>query len=248
MFRILVADLFIDIEPRYASIKELCRDYLIPREEGRDPDILIHISDLELQREISACSWPVRPETAEIICISKALGRELPRFDALFLHGATFTACGKTFAISADSGTGKTTLLRYCRDLLGDRLTILNGDKTIIRCRKGQVTAYGTPWCGKEGWGENTSSSLTGIILLSRGEKNQMEEVDPVTHLSALVRQVYIPEEGFEYSEKLTEILDHLLEQIKVYRIRCRKDPDAARVLFKGIGIDLGEKDYEIQG
>lgn len=248
MFRILVADLFIDIEPRYASIKELCRDYLVLREEGREPDIRIHISDPELQQEINACSWPVRPETAEIICVSKALGRELPRFDALFLHGATFMTCGKTYAISADSGTGKTTLLRYCRDLLGDRLTILNGDKTIIRYRKGQITAYGTPWCGKEGWGENTSSLLTGIILLSRSDKNHIEEVDPVAHLADLVRQVYIPEEGFEYSEKLLEILDHLLEQIKVYRIWCRKDPDAARVLFKGLDINLGEENHEIQG
>lgn len=248
MFRILVADLLIDIEPRYTRIRELCSDYLVPREDETAPDISIRISDPELQREISISPFQIGPETAEIVCVSKALGRELPRFDALFLHAATFTIEGKTYAISADSGTGKSTLLRYCRDLFGRRLEVVNGDKTIIRYRNGQITAYGTPWCGKEGWGKNTSSALTGIILLSRGDRNHIEEMDPLTCLAALVRQVYIPEEGFEYSEKLIEILNHLFVQIKLYRITCRKDPDAAKVLFKGINIELGEMHNEVQG
>ncbi len=241
MFRILVAELLIDIEPRYALIGEWCSDYMVYREEWTEPDITIHISDQEMQREMKACPYPIDIEEAELICVSKELGKELPRFNALFFHAATFIIDGKSYAVSAVSGTGKTTLLRSCKELLGRRVGLINGDKTIIRCQDGQIIAYGTPWRGKERWGENRSSVLTGIILLSRGEENHIEEVDPMLNIAALMQQVYIPVEGCRYNEKLVEILDHLIGKTRIYRMTCRKDPEAARVLFKGINIDLGE-------
>lgn len=241
MFRIRVAELFIDIHPVHALIEECCKDYIVSREEGIPADIEIFTTDQELQREITACPYPIDAEEAELVCVSMALGKELPRFGAVFLHAATFLIDGKAYALSAASGTGKTTLLRFCKELLGRRVGLINGDKTIIRYQNGQMIAYGSPWCGKEHWGENASLALTGIILLSRGEKNRIKEADPMQCLAVLMQQIYIPEEGCAYQEKLLEILDHLLAQAKVYQMTCRKNPEAARVLFKGIGIDLGE-------
>ena len=177
-----------------------------------------------------------------VLCRKNDLSREQNFYaNALFFHAATFIIDGKSYAVSAVSGTGKTTLLRSCKELLGRRVGLINGDKTIIRCQDGQIIAYGTPWRGKERWGENRSSVLTGIILLSRGEENHIEEVDPMLNLAALMQQVYIPVEGCRYNEKLVEILDHLIGKTRIYRMTCRKDPEAARVLFKGINIDLGE-------
>ena len=242
MFRIRVAELLIDIEPRYALIGEWCRDYMADLEEGKDPDISIQISDQEIRREISACPYPIDPEAAELISVSKALGKELPRFDALFLHAATFTIDGKAYAICADSGTGKSTLLRSCKELLGRRVGLVNGDKTVIRYLNGRMIAFGSPWCGKEHWGENTSCPLHGLILLSRGEENRIEEVNPMLHLTALMRQVYIPREGSRYGKNILELLNRLFEQTRVYDMTCRKDPEAARALFRGIHIDLGEE------
>ena len=57
VFRILVAELLIDIEPRYALIGEWCSDYMVYREEWTEPDITIHISDQEMQREMKACPY-----------------------------------------------------------------------------------------------------------------------------------------------------------------------------------------------
>lgn len=241
MFRIRVAELLIDIEPRHALIGECCAEYMAAREEGAAPDISIHVSDGEIRRLIQACPYPITPEAAEVIAVSEALGKELPRFDALFLHAATFIIDGRAYAICAASGTGKSTLLRSCKELLGRRVGLVNGDKTIIRHINGQMTAFGTPWRGKENWGENTSAPLDGLILLSRGEENHIAEVDPMLHLAAVAQLVYIPEDWRPSREKLLETLVRLLKRTKVYRMTCRKDPDAARVLFKGIHIDTGE-------
>ena len=241
MFRIRIAELLTDIEPRYALIEEHCRDYIVDREAGAAPDISIHLSDTEIERVIRACPYPIEPEAAELTGVSEALGKALPRFGALFLHAATFTIDGNAYAICADSGTGKTTLLRACKEFLGHRVGLVNGDKTIVRYTDGRMTAFGTPWCGKEGWGENTSAPLRGVILLSRGEKNWIVEVDPLSQLAGVARQVYIPEDWRKESGQLLETLCRLLKLTKVYRMICRKDPEAARVLFKGIGIDFGE-------
>jgi len=247
MFRILVAEIQIDIEPRYDLIEEWCREYQIDRNDNAGADLMIHISDEELQQEIRTCPYGLEPDEAEIICVSKALGRELPRFDALFLHAAVFTVGGRTFGISARSGTGKTTLLRHCKELLGRNVNMINGDKPIIRWQNAQLIVYGTPWRGKERWGENVSAPLTDLILLSRGDKNRIEEADPFRSLADIVQHIYVPEKGYSDPERFLGVIGRLLEQSKVYRMTCTDSLDAARVLFAGTGVYSGEGENEIQ-
>ena len=63
----------------------------------------------------------------------RKLAEWLPLHDAFVLHSATFDVDGVGVVFAAHSGTGKTTHMLLWQKLLGDKMTIVNGDKPIVR-------------------------------------------------------------------------------------------------------------------
>ena len=66
-------------------------------------------------------------------CGFRAFAEQLPHYNAFVLHSATFDVSGVGVAFAAHSGTGKTTHMMLWQKLLGERMTIVNGDKPIVR-------------------------------------------------------------------------------------------------------------------
>lgn len=116
--------------------------------------------------------------------------------------------------------------------------------------RPSPITAYGTPWSGKEGWQANTSAPLAGLCLLERGSEDVCERIGSQEALSAAMRQVYMPRDG--QSAFLTlGFLDTLLGSVPVYRLRCTMAQSAVRASFEamtGLSFDdhCREKDRDV--
>ena len=114
-----------------------------------------------------------------------------------------------------------------------DDARIINGDNPIIRLRDGVFYAYGTPFCGKEGYNVNTGAPLKGICYLQRSGENRIERMEPYMAFGQLMHEYEVYAQ--QQMEKATRVCNQLVEEVPVYRLFCNKEIDAARVAFEGM-------------
>lgn len=243
MFNIGVAGLNVCIRNRFDDAESLCRDYIVSPD--RTPDITVEVTEEELRREMDK-----NPELffgdgyGEVICIYEKLSCALPAFDAFVMHSSVLSVDGNAYCFAAQSGVGKSTHTRFWKELLGDRVTVINGDKPIYRFMDGKLMAFGTPWCGKENWQTNTCAPLKALCLLERGEENTIRPVDGFELLGELTRHFHLPGDGQVDMLKLMELIDRTLETVPVYRLTCRKDISAAKTASETL---LGEGAHKFE-
>ncbi len=257
MFQIEVAGLVIRVENRYPDVRELCRDYITG--DDRKADICVSVSEEELQTEIDkAPEYFFGKGYAEGVVAYEKISNALPAYDAFVMHGSVVEVDGGAYAFSAESGTGKTTHTKYWKEVLKNRVSVINGDKPIIRakgpgrkyevgsrrcddCNGGSSSeaflAYGTPWCGKEGWNTNTCAPLKALCLLERGAKNEIFPIDAFEHLGELMGHFHLPGNGQVDMLKLMKLIDRMVNIVPVYRLRCTNDISAAETAIKYLGL-----------
>lgn len=235
MFQIETACLVIRIENRYDYVKNLCREYIT--EQDHPADITVSVSEEELRREMEKVPGDFLSDGyTEGVVIYEKISNALPAFDAFVMHSSVVSVDGQAYAFAAESGTGKTTHTRYWKEVLGDRLAIINGDKPICRFKGEDLLAYGTPWCGKENWQTKTSVPLRALCLLERGEENAVFPVNAAEHLGEIIRHFYLPRGKVDLL-KMMELIDRMAALVPVYRLRCRDDASAAKTAIAYFGI-----------
>ncbi|MBO7310031.1 MAG: hypothetical protein J6U86_01400, partial [Clostridia bacterium] len=150
-----MADINICIDNKYDYVKNLCRNYIV--DKMPEPDMVISVSEEVIKEEMSIAEINVTPGYAEGICVYREICKRLPiEFGAYLFHSAVIEYNGDGFAFAAKSGTGKSTHIMLWRKAFGEDVHVVNGDKPILRFIDDKLYAYGTPWCGKEGWQTNT--------------------------------------------------------------------------------------------
>ena len=238
MFRIRVAEILMQINNRYDYIREKCSDYIV--EEDRDPEIIMEPSEDRIQYSIDY-KWRYDQEKisiseAEYDAAPYTIYHLLPEFDAFWLHAAVVEMDGKAYAFSAAPGYGKSTHVNLWKKVFGDKVRIINGDNPIIRLQDGVFYAYGTPFCGKEGYQENIGVPLKGICFLKRASENRIQRVAPASAYVRLLRDNYnITPETMEMHMKLYE---RLIEQVPVYSLHCNMADEAAIIAWEGMKCD----------
>ncbi|MBE6558126.1 MAG: hypothetical protein E7661_03835 [Ruminococcaceae bacterium] len=223
-FRILM-------QVRYDYTVNQCKDYVTDFSPD-EADFIVSASEEEIERERSlgqSTGMTASSGYAESICLYRNLATQLPERDALLMHAAVISDGEYAYAFTAPSGTGKSTHIRLWRTVIGDSIFVINGDKPILRCVDGVWRAYGTPWCGKEGWHTNTSRPLAGICFLSRGEENRITKLLPAQSVPAMMHQILLPTSAERVKTTLRH-LDHLVTHVPLYRLECTISQDAARL------------------
>ena len=110
----------------------------------------------------------------------------------------------------------------------------MNDDKPAVRLENGVWYAYGTPWSGKTGQNLNLRVPLAGIAILERGTRNEIEPYCGAEAVFAMFRQVTRPKDP-ERRAKVLELLDKLMTQVPIWKLRCNMAPDAAIVAYKAM-------------
>lgn len=138
---------------------------------------------------------------------------------------------GKAYMFSAPSGTGKSTHAKLWRDCFGDRVTMINDDKPLIKFREDGIYAYGTPWDGKHHLSTNMKAKLAGICFLHQAKENHIEKATKENAVKHLMNQVYRPRDIMAMSKTL-EYVDKIVNEIPIYEMGCNISKEAAAVAY----------------
>lgn len=225
-----VADFYFEVgEVRSAYAKALCADYICEDPPRIDADVRLTQADLDAEAEAARRFFTGGGRPAHVAWT--ALYRKICGFvlahDAFLMHCAVIGYEGRGYAFSAPSGTGKTTHIRLWQQVFGaDKVQIVNGDKPILRRFGDTFYAYGTPWCGKEGYNTNTRGPLAGLCFVERWTENSIRRMtveEAVPHLFTQIMVGDSPDLG-----RQMELADALLTDVPCYLLRCNMDPAAA--------------------
>ena len=203
------------------------------RDDNIAVDMTVTVTKDDLKAEAARCPTATAG-MLEMTAILRALAGQLPHHNGLFLHAASVLYDGKAYAFTAPSGTGKSTHISLWMKLFGDKVSVINGDKPIVRILEDRAVVYSCPWAGKEGWKNNISASLGGICLLRRGKENKIIKISPSEYFDELMRQVYIPKNS-EAMLKTLELIDALAKIVPFYLLECDISDDAARTSFEAM-------------
>lgn len=237
-----LADLRIAVQPLLGGLTPFATSYARPISPAEAATCDLHVTVtpqmITAERELSTeGQWA--DEYLQQLAVYRAIAEQVPKHNVFLMHAAVIGFGGKAYAFTAASGTGKSTHLRLWKRCLGDAAQVINGDKPLLRVNRTPpaepaITAYGTPWCGKEGWQANAQAPLAGLCLLERGSVDACEQVAPSEALSAAMRQAYMPHDA-ESAFLTLGFLDALLGSVPVYRLRCTMEPSAVRASFEAM-------------
>lgn len=164
-----------------------------------------------------------------------AIMTHLSLHHGLMLHSSLIDVDGSGIMFVGPSGIGKTTqaeLWMKYRDAI-----IINGDMALVHEEDGVFRGYGCPWHGSSPYCENRDVLLKGIIVLEQASENTIEKLDGLVLFERMVNNIFIPHWFKPGVESAMETIDHLLTNVPVYLLKCRKDEEAVsmveRVLLK---------------
>ena len=229
MFVIKLAGIRIRIENRYSFIERQCKDFIC---EGEDAAFAVSVTDDEILEEQK--NGEFSKGYCESICTYRHICEKLPEYNIFLMHSSVVEVDGYAYAFTAKSGVGKSThTALWLKNVPHAR--VLNGDKPLYRVEEdGSITAFGTPWNGKENWGENISAPLAAVCFIERGEKNSVSPAEEGDVLNRLVHQLYLRGSRESINRQLF-LMDALVRAVPYYVITCTISDEAALLAWNTV-------------
>lgn len=241
MFCVRLADIVFGIDNQYNYIENLCREY----QTSDAPEIHVTATEEEILAEANGEAYDVG--YLESLAVYRKIAEEMISRGGFLLHGVVLSVNGVGVAFLAKSGVGKSTHLALWQEVLGEKVTVINGDKPLVRIIDGKVYAYGTPWAGKEGLETNACVPLKKICFLERAEENSCVELEKGEVLMKLLPQVYRPKTVLKIAATM-DLLESVINGAEFYQIRCNKEISAAETAIPCVLESKIEKSLRTSG
>lgn len=227
-----IADLNIGVESKNDFTKKYMKDYLV---NDTKVDFTVTTTDDMINYEKSIAIEKVPEPYYELTAILRSICRTiLDEYNGFFLHCSCLKHEDKAIVFTAKSGTGKSTHARLWRELLDDKVTMINDDKPIVRFIDGEFIIYGTPWNGKHSLSNNIKAPIKAIYYLHQADENKVEKCDPISSISKLLSQTIIPDNN-ECMNKLLTMLENLVTQIPMFDLYCNISEDAVNTVLNSL-------------
>ena len=147
----------------------------------------------------------------------------------VIIHSCGMNIDGKGYVFPGRSGAGKSTLALLA--LSNSDVSVLSDDRIVVREIHGAFRAFGTPWLGEAGIGENGTVPLSGVMFIDQSEKNSIKKLSRIDALRRLLPVVSIPWYDEDVMTEILLVCDRLLERIPCYEFQFRKDADVVSML-----------------
>ncbi|MDR1527485.1 MAG: phosphoenolpyruvate carboxykinase [Dysgonamonadaceae bacterium] len=153
----------------------------------------------------------------------------------LLIHSSVIEKDRKGYAFLGKSGTGKSThsslWLRYI-----ENTDLLNDDNPAIRIEEnGNVYVYGTPWSGKTPCYKNRRAELKALVRLEQAPENHFIWKEGVDSLITLLPSCSSMRWNTLLYTGMCNILEEVIDKVKVGYLKCLPDKDAALVCYKEV-------------
>lgn len=162
-------------------------------------------------------------------------------YDRCLFHGVAICVDDRAWLITAPSGTGKSTQYRLWKELYGNKVRLICGDKPILEFQSsGDIIVHPSPWRGKERWPGSSPAKLAGIVYLEQGEYNSIRRMSVSEAAVPLYTQIlYQPEDETELRQAAA-MLDRILRQIPVWKLVNIGDEESARLTYETLYAKKG--------
>lgn len=221
---ISLANISIGIDLNFPAYETLFDRFSVQK----TPEIEISV----LPEEIAAAQKIYEPGSSapyiEYMELCPKLSDALLPFNRVFFHGTAFLWHGKAWIFTAVSGTGKTTQYLLWKELYGEEIQIINGDKPVLAFDNRNTTVYPSPWNGKEGMGQQISAPLGGIILLRQSNRNRIRQISAAEAAGAVFVQFLFNRKTAEDVRMVCRLEEILLRQTPVWLLENRGDTASA--------------------
>lgn len=233
-----IADFYFRCYYLSEPLQEFCKEFICNNPPRIDEEITL--SDDDIKFEYKLADADERLKFSRVVFESTALYRKICAYvlknNAFLMHGVAIECDGKGYLFAAPSGTGKTTHVRIWQRVFGkENVVIVNGDKPIIRFIDGKVYAYGTPWNGKERYGNTGCVELSGVCFLKRGEENCLTKLTTEEVLPNLFTQIMIADSSNLFLQ--LELVEKFVGCVNMYQMQCNMDDEAAKVCYEGMQV-----------
>ncbi len=235
IFKIKIADNFIEIDSLYNDIYNYCIDY-ISEEQTTDFTVKTFPEDIAFEKEKALIINEEAKDYSDGFFETNAVFRKIATWfinhDVCLMHGSAIALNGDAYLFIAPSGTGKTTHTKLWMKKFKD-CYVVNGDKPFLKVKE-KILVYGTPWCGKERMQTNTAVPLKAIVLLERADENKITKISFKEAFSALIAQSYCGEDKAHLIATVA-LLQKIGQKVAFYRLECNMNEDAAIVAYNGM-------------
>ncbi len=230
-FNVKLANIIINLQPRYDYTKKLFADYIC--DDAEPVDIIVRYNDAELAKE--SANEPKYPEAYhESLLVYRKICTAIIEYGAMLIHSSAIALDGEAYLFTAPSGTGKSTHTRLWREHFGERAVMVNDDKPIVRECDGRFFVYGTPYMGQHKLGSNISAPIKAVCIIARGATNEIERLSASECISMLLNQTLMPADE-TLMDMLLNTLERFLESVPAYRIKCNISDEAVCVAYEGM-------------
>ncbi len=234
-----IANLRIAIHNKYPYTSNFCKEYLSD-DQFSPVDISVEVSEEDFAEERKR-SEGFSEGYIENICLYRAICLQIPVMNRMLLHCSVLQFENGGYAFLGRSGTGKSTHTKLWLKTLPST-KVVNGDKPILEYKDGEFIAYGTPWMGKEHWGENSCVPLKGLCFLQQAKENSIEKLTSSKAANLLFTQLLIPEEE-ENAAATLELADKLVTTVPAHLLKCNISEEAVKTSFEAMtGLSFDEK------
>lgn len=221
-------DIYIEIKERYEETRDFLKDFLSC--ETDKAHIKIEITDEELMNELKK-----DPKHSlfyhEAVCIFRKITEQITDFDAMFIHSAVVELDNDGYMFLGNSGAGKSTHVGEWVKAFNKKAHIINEDKPVIRFFDDGIYAYGNPWSGTENRYQNRRVKLKAMCFLEQSNENTIVSLDKKETLNKMLDQTVIPKAPFR-KIKFYEMMDRLLNEKKVYLLKCDISKEAVLTAY----------------
>ena len=225
-----IAELPVLINPVTPQTEKRLQPYLCDSEEY---EFDASVSEAEIAAYIEKSGTSCLPYLAEDALVLTKISRTvLSGYNGFFFHSSCLELDGDGYLFTALSGTGKSTHTANWRKYFGDRVTMINDDKPLIRKIHDKYYVCSTPWMGKSNIGCNMKSPIKAVYVLKRGEENSASVTTPAKQIRQLMEATLLPNSK-ETMVKLLTLFDDLFLRVKLIELYCTPDVDSARVAYE---------------
>ena len=213
-----IAGLRVSVSGACPYVKRICEDYAA---ESGEPSLTVGLEQ--------------KGAREQSVALLEAVSFEMLRHEGFLMHASAISFDGSAVLFAAPSGTGKSTHAAMWRKAFPGHVAMINDDKPILRFdEKGELFAYGTPWCGKHRLGSNIKAPVRALVFLRRGKENAIKRVSPEEMIGALLDQAARPEDPALMDTTLS-LLDRMLERTPLFILYCTPDAEAAETAFSAL-------------